>query len=153
MALALVGRPHPRVASGSSFGSSKPAGADTVFPSGQVFASVGNSTSTSTTRRRATQVTTLNDGTGELYTLGSAFDSSGNLYVTDDLNGDDQRVLPERTALPDVRLGADQPASPSSSTTSGNLYVGQQGTPYIAEFNSSGQRLPDFGPVTTGRDR
>ena len=31
----------------------------------------------------------------------------------------------------------------------GNLYVGQQRTPYIAEFNSSGQNVANFGPVTT----
>ena len=32
----------------------------------------------------------------------------------------------------------------------GNLYVGQQNTPYIAEFNSSGQNTANIGPVTTG---
>ena len=37
----------------------------------------------------------------------------------------------------------------SSSTTRGNLYVGQQTTPYIAEFSPSGQRLPDIGPLQT----
>ena len=31
----------------------------------------------------------------------------------------------------------------------GNLYVGQQTTPYIAEFSPSGQRMPDIGPVQT----
>ena len=29
----------------------------------------------------------------------------------------------------------------------GNLYVGQQTTPYIAEFSATGQRLADIGPV------
>ena len=32
---------------------------------------------------------------------------------------------------------------------SGNLYVGQQTTPYIAEFSPSGQRLADIGPLQT----
>ena len=31
----------------------------------------------------------------------------------------------------------------------GNLYVGQQTTPYIAEYSPTGQRLPDIGPVQT----
>src|SRR6201999_2120940 len=31
----------------------------------------------------------------------------------------------------------------------GNLYVGQQTTPYIAEFSPTGQRLPDIGPLQT----
>ena len=31
----------------------------------------------------------------------------------------------------------------------GNLYVGQQGTPYIAEYNSVGQSVASFGPVIT----
>ena len=32
----------------------------------------------------------------------------------------------------------------------GNLYVGQQATPYIAEFNPSGENVANIGPVATG---
>ena len=72
---------------GIVFGSSKPAGAATVFAPGQVFASVGASTVNVYDPTSGDQVDTLNDGTNEPFTAGSAFDASGNLYVTDDING------------------------------------------------------------------
>ena len=80
-------------------GSSKPAGADTpLFASGQVFASVGNSAVSVYSQGSGNPlITRLNDGLQEPFTAGSAFDSSGNFYVTDDLTGDVSEYAPDGT--------------------------------------------------------
>jgi hypothetical protein len=134
---------------GILFGSSAPAGAATVTSTGEVLASVGNGVIDGYNPTSGSQVATLNDGTGDLYNLGSAFDSSGNLYVTDDYTGQISEFSPSGQLLPTFATGLTNPFS-LVFDNSGNLYVGQQGTPYIAEFNSSGTRLPDIGPVQTG---
>ena len=133
---------------GIVFGSSSPAGADTVFQSGQVFASVGFSTVDVYDGASGGQVSSLTDDTDEPYTAGSAFDAQGNLYVADDLNGDISEFSPSGTPLPTFATGLSNPLS-LVFDSSGNLYVGQQTTPYIAEFSPSGQRLPDIGPLAT----
>ncbi len=134
---------------GILFGSSAPAGADTVYSTGEVIASVGNGVVDGYNPTSGSQVATLVDGTGDLYNLGSAFDSSGDLYVTDDYTGQISEFSPSGQSLPTFATGLTNPFS-LVFDNSGNLYVGQQGTPYIAEFNASGQRLPDIGPVETG---
>src|ERR1700691_294210 len=84
---------------GILFGSSKPVGADTpLFASGQVFASVGNSAVNVYSQGAGNPlITRLNDGLQEPYTAGSAFDSSGNFYVTDDYSGDVSEYAPDGT--------------------------------------------------------
>ena len=86
-------------------------------------------------QRRASLVNTLNDGTNEPYTAGSAFDAVGNFYVTDDLNGTISEYAPDGTFDGTFATGLTNPLS-LVFDNQGNLYVGQQGTPYIAEFNS-----------------
>lgn len=127
---------------------SRPAGADTVFQSGQVFASVGFSQVNVYDAASGSQVTSLTDGTNESYTAGSAFDAKGNFYVTDDINGEVSEFAPSGIPLPTFATGLSNPLS-LVFDSSGNLYVGQQTTPYIAEFTPSGQRLPDIGPLST----
>jgi hypothetical protein len=134
---------------GIVFGSPKPAGAATVFAPGQVFASVGTSQVNVYDPTSGDLVNTLDDGTNEPYTAGSAFDSSGNFYVTDDLNGTISKYAPDGTLDGTFASGLTNPLS-LVFDNQGNLYVGQQGTPYIAEFNSSGQSVANFGPLTTG---
>ena len=134
---------------GIVFGSSKPAGAATVFAPGQVFASVGGSQVNVYDPSSGDLDNTLNDGTNEPYTTGSAFDASGNLYVADDLNGTISKSSPDGTFDGTFASGLTNPLSPVFDNQ-GNLYVGQQGTPYIAEFNPSGQSIGNFGPLTTG---
>jgi hypothetical protein len=126
------------------------AGADTptVFQSGQVFASVGDSTVYSFDPASGDQVATLQDNTDEPYTAGSAFDADGNFYVTDDINGDISEFSPTGTPLPTIATGLSNPLS-IVFDNAGNMYVGQQSTPYIAEFSSNGTRLPDIGPLQT----
>ncbi|HEX3333173.1 MAG TPA: Ig-like domain repeat protein [Acidimicrobiales bacterium] len=130
------------------FGPVSPARGDTVFQSGQVFASVGFSTVNVYDANSGNTLTSLADSTGEPYTAGSAFDSNGNFYVTDDTSGDISEFGPDGTPMGQFATGLQNPLS-LVFDSSGNLYVGQQTTPYIAEFTPSGQRLPDIGPLQT----
>jgi hypothetical protein len=122
--------------------------ADTVFQSGQVFASTGFSTVGVYDAASGNQITSLTDDTGEPFTTGSVFDSSGNFYVADDTQGDISEFSPTGEALGQFATGLTNPES-LVFDNQGNLYVGQQSTPYIAEFSPSGQRLPDIGPLAT----
>ncbi len=133
---------------GTLISPAKKAGADTVFSSGQVFASVGFSNVNVYDANSGDLLNTLTDDTGEEFTTGSAFDASGNFYVTDDLNGDISEFSPDGTPLGQFATGLDNPLS-LVFDNQGNLYVGQQSTPYIAEFSPTGQRLADIGPVQT----
>lgn len=149
---------------GIVFSPAKRAGAATVFQSGQVFASTGNSTVSVYDPSSGNLLTSLTDNTSEPYTAGTAWDSHGNLYVADDTVGDISVYKPDGTLDTEWNNGA----FTSGATTGngvfaygltnplsivfdnvGNVYVGQQTTPYIAEFNSSGARQPDIGPVQT----
>ena len=135
---------------GVLLGSAKPAGADTVFQPGQVFASVGFSTVDVFDAQSGNQVTSLTDNTNEPFTVGSAFDSKGNFYVTDDINGDISEYSPDGQLLPTFATGLSNPLS-LVFDNQGNLYVGQQSTPYIAEFAPDGTRLANIGPLATER--
>ena len=134
---------------GIVFGSSKPAGAATAFTSGQVFASVGNSAVNVYSQGSGDPLLqTLNDGQDEPYTAGSAFDSSGNFYVTDDYSGDVSEYAPDGTLDGVFASGLQNPLS-LAFDNQGNLYVGQQTTPYIAEFSKTGQFIQNIGPLAT----
>ena len=135
---------------GILFGSSKPAGADTpIFASGQVFASVGNSAVNVYSQGVGNPlVTRLNDGLQEPFTAGSAFDSSGNFYVADDYSGDVSEYAPDGTLDGVFASGLSNPLS-LVFDNQGNLYVGQQTTPYIAEFSKTGQFVQNIGPLAT----
>jgi hypothetical protein len=131
------------------FTPSSPARADTVFASGQVFASVGFSTVNVYDGNSGAPVgSPLVDTTGEQYTTGSAFDSNNNFYVADDSQGAISKFSPSGAPLGQFATGLSNPDS-LVFDNSGNLYVGQQTTPYIAEFSPSGQRLADIGPLST----
>src|SRR5271169_4664400 len=126
----------------------KPAGADTVFQSDDVFASVGFG-GVNVFDSSGNPLNSLVDNSNAIVTAGSAFDSSGNFYVTDTDTGDISEYAPDGTLMPEpFATGLDRPLS-LAFDASGNLYVGQQATPYIAVFNSAGQRQADIGPVTT----
>ncbi len=56
---------------GILFASSKPAGADTVYQSGEVIASVGQGSINGYDPTSGTQTATLDDGTGDLFNLGT----------------------------------------------------------------------------------
>ena len=61
-----------------------------------------------------------------LYNLGTAFDSSGNLYVTDDYTGKISEFSPTGQLLPTFATGLVNPFS-LVFDNSGNLYVGKAG--------------------------
>ncbi len=126
----------------------KPARADTVFQSGQVFASVGFSEVDVYDATSGNQISSLIDNTNDQYTAGSAFDANGNFYVADGQTGNISEYSPTGAPLPTFASGLANPAS-LVFDSSGNLYVGQVRSPYIAEFSPSGQRLPDIGPLQT----
>ncbi len=155
-----------------------PSGADTVLAPTQVFASVGNSTvnvySPNTAPAAPSFVQSLNDGStipasSPVYpgypgapddTTGSAFGPASpassaspagtdNFYVTDDYSGQISEYNTSGALVGVFASGLQNPLS-LVFDNSGNLYVGQQNTPYIAEYNSSGQAQTPIGPVTTG---
>ncbi len=61
---------------------------DVSYPDGEIYASVGDSDVDIYDPSTGDLESTLDDGTDEPYTTGSAFDSHGNFYVTDDTNGE-----------------------------------------------------------------
>ncbi len=134
---------------GTLISPAKKAGASTtVFASGQVFASVGFSNVGVYDPSSGNLLNTLTDDTNEQFTTGSAFDASGNFYVTDDYAGDVSEFSPDGTPLGQFATGLVNPLS-LVFDNQGDLYVGQQTTPYVAEFSPTGQRLPDIGPLAT----
>ena len=120
----------------------------TLTQSGNVYASVGNSNVNVYDAASGNLINTLNDGTGEAFTAGGAFDSHNNFYVTDDTNGEISEYDSSGNLLPLFASGLSNPLS-LTFDNSGNLYVGQQTTPYVAEFDPNGIRLPDIGPLNT----
>ena len=134
---------------GTLISPAKKAGASTtVFASGQVFASVGFSNVSVYDPSSGNLLNTLTDDTNEQFTTGSAFDASGNFYVTDDYAGDVSEFSPDGTPLGQFATGLVNPLS-LVFDNQGDLYVGQQTTPYVAEFSPTGQRLADIGPLAT----
>ena len=134
---------------GLLLGPAKPAGASTVFASGQVFASVGSASVSVYDPATAKENGTLTDSTGSALTGGSAFDAKGDLYVADYSTGQISEYGPDGTPMGVFASGLNLPLSPVFDQA-GNLYVGQQGTPYITEFSSSGgSSVAKYGPVTT----
>jgi hypothetical protein len=122
--------------------------ADTVFASGQVFASVGNSTVNVYDQSGGAPLDTLQDSTNELYTAGTAFDSHNNLYVADDFSGAISEFSPSGAPMGQFATGLSNPIS-LVFDNSGNLYVGQQSSPYIIEYSPSGLKIATIGPLAT----
>jgi hypothetical protein len=122
--------------------------AGTVFSSEDVFASVGQSTVNVYDPGSGNLLTSLVDNTGEQYTTGSAFDSSGDFYVSDLLNGDISEFAPDGTPMGQFATGLNSPES-LVFDSSGNLYVGNQLTPFIDEYSPSGTQIGTIGPLAT----
>ena len=97
----------------------------------------------------------MTDNSGTTYNAGSTFDSSGNLYVTDDDAGQISEFNSSGTQIASLTAGLSDASGDSNDPLSlvfdnaGNLYVGQQSTPYIAEYNSSGVLQAPIGPLET----
>lgn len=89
-------------------------------------------------------------GTPSTYTAGMAFDSAGNLYVTDFNAGNVDKYDTNGTFLGAFisGLGSNNPES-LAFDSAGNLYVGQaDGTRDVLKFSSSGAPLGSFDVAT-----
>ena len=68
--------------------------------------------------------------------------------MTDDYSGDVSEYAPDGTLDGVFASGLQNPLS-LAFDNQGNLYVGQQTTPYIAEFSKTGQLVQNIGPLAT----
>jgi len=128
----------------ASFGVAPVQGAAT-FAIGDVFVAIGSS-SVQWRQPNGTLVTTLTDATGSAFTTGMAFDSSGNLYVTDFAAANVSKFDNTGTLLGTFGSGYSTPES-ILFDAAGNAYVGDLGAG-ILKFDSSGALIHDF---TIGR--
>jgi len=117
-----------------------------------VYASIGFSEVDVYNPTSGDLVTTLTDSTGAQYTIGSAFDATGHFYVTDGSPDGSVGGISEYDSfgnpMPTFATGLNSPSS-LAFDDSGNLYVGQVRSPYIAVFNPDGTRQSDIGPLHT----
>jgi uncharacterized repeat protein (TIGR01451 family) len=150
-------------------GSGAGALAAATFGKGDVFVGVSGG-QTQWHNPDGSLVKTLDDTTGS-FTTGMAFDSSGNLYVTD-FSGGGEHHNGARPAGPKVRGGGGVGtvsvfddtgkltgtfgsgyANPESILfdKSGNAYVGNAGGDFVLKFNGSGNLLDTFTMATEDR--
>jgi hypothetical protein len=128
--------------------------AQTGFPSGNVFVSIGDGNVQEwNVSGSPTLVTTLNTGYGPgTFTTGLAFDAAGNLYVTD-FNANDVSKFNGSGVLVGP-FGGGYDADPESILfdASGNAYVGQaDGTGDVLKFGPSGNAVASFDVATEDR--
>lgn len=114
------------------------------FQIGDVFAAVGNG-QVEVFTPTGTLVQTLNDGTGSTYTAGMAFDTLGNLYVTNFSLGTISEFNNSGT-LVNANFITGQVNNESISTEAGKfpILVGDAGQNKINQYNSSGGLINSF---------
>jgi streptogramin lyase len=105
---------------------------------GNVFVAIGNGQVNEYTPN-GTLVQTLNDTTGSFETTGMAFDSSGNLYVTNFSSGGTVSQFSSGGTLMNASFISGQ-ANPESIAVdkTGNFYIGDASLGQINQYNSSG---------------
>ena len=120
------------------------------YTKGDIFASVGNGLVKEFTPA-GTLVQVLNTTTGSSEVTGSAFDSSGNFYVTGFQTSTLSKFDNSGTLLTANLIAGHNPVNNESLVfdNSGNFYVGGAGGNIIREFTSSGTLLNTF-TVTVG---
>ena len=99
-----------------------------------------------------TLVQTLNSGVSSAENTGSAFDASGNFYVTE-FQGNAVSKF-DATGAPAGTFGSGYGAHPGSIVfdASGNAFVGQaDGSRKVLEFDGSGNPIGSFAPATEDR--
>ena len=136
---------------GILFATPSSAGADTptVFQSGQVFASVGNSTVYAFDPASGDQVATLQDDTDEPYTAGKRVRRQRELLRHRRLS----TVISVNSAPPGLHCRRSRQGcrtlSRSSSTTRETCTSASSQRPTSQSSRSDGTRLPDIGPLQT----
>lgn len=121
--------------------------AGSAYQPSDVFAAVGNG-QVYEFSPTGTLIQTLNDGTGSTFTTGMAFDSAGNLYVTNISQGSVSKLDNSGNILNSsfLNTGGQGMSEPESivATGSGNFFVGGPSAPKILEFNASGALVNNF---------
>lgn len=123
------------------------AGAQVPIPKGTVMVSVGGGNVQEWNPSTPALIATINTNVIG-FTTGSAFDSSGNFYVTDFGNGAVTKFDP--TGANPVAFGTGSYGPTPESilfSSAGNAYVGQVGAPLL-ELNSTGGSVTPFPLVT-----
>jgi len=124
--------------------------ASAAFPNGDVFVSVSNGLVDVFTPS-GTLVATLDTTKGGA-TTGMAFDSAGNLYVTDFSANAVSKFDPNGALLGDFGSGYNSHPESILFDSLTNAYVGQaDGSKQILEFNAFGAPITSFSPTTESR--
>ncbi len=120
------------------------------FPTGDVFASVGNGV-VDVYSSAGALLQTLDTGLGAgVFTTGSAFDTSGNFYVTD-FNANQVTEFNSSGTLVGEFAATGSDDESIVRDASGNFYVGQAGTNQILKLNSTGATVASFTATTQDR--
>lgn len=130
--------------------------AGTPYQNGDVFAAVGGGLVDEFTPT-GTLIQVLNDGTGSTFTTGMAFDSSGNLYVTNfGGNGTSKFDNSGNLIAPTFLATGAQHIPESVVATGSGFFVGGPSGGNIDEYNTAGTLVHSFsvlgGTGTGGSD-
>jgi hypothetical protein len=141
---------------GASFVTTAQAGS--TYQKGDVFAAIGSGQVDEFTPT-GVLVQTLNDGSGATFTTGMAFDSAGNLYVTNFGSGtvsklDNMGNIVNSSFITGVGTKIPESIVPTGGGTS--FYIGGPSYPAIDQFNAAGGFVQTFsvlgGTGTGGTD-
>jgi hypothetical protein len=131
------------------------AACNSAFVTGDVFASIGNSTVKVFTPTGST-VCTMNDASGAAFTTGSGFDASGNFYVTNFASGNVSKFNNSGGLVSTAFMTSNNtPESIDNQSTgfyAGKSNVGGPGAAIINQFNTSTGALIHSYSVTGGND-
>lgn len=116
---------------------------------GDVFASIGSSQVKEFTPT-GTLVQTLNDASGATFTTGSAFDASGNFYVTN-FGATVSKFDNSGNLLNTNFITGLSSVESILFDKSGNIYVGDAGSNLIHKYNSAGTLLNTFTAAIESR--
>lgn len=125
--------------------------AGSLYGKGDVFAAIGNGRVDEFTPR-GVLVQTLNDGSGSTYATGMAFDSAGNLYVTNFSIGTVSQLNNSGGVLNTTFItGQVNPESIVATGGGATFWVGDAGQApgVINEYNSSGRLVHSYTGLTT----
>ena len=122
-----------------------------VIANGTVMASTGNGRVTEFSQP-GTLLTQLDTTTGSLETTGSAFDGSGNFFVTDFQANNVTKFDPTGALIGSFGSGYNVDPESVIFDASGNVYVGQADVTHnVLKFDPSGTLLATFSPATENR--